>query len=158
MTARALLRLGACLALASSCASEDSLTQIVVAIDSDIDAIESVVVATENFSARESAIGRLGGDQPGFPRSLGLVHEGGPLGPIVVRVTGLDRDDEVLAERHARVFFEQAEVRLLRLELTRNCKRVYASCADDETCVDGACASDTARMEPWTGEVPDGWL
>ena len=141
------------------CTADTSLTEIVVTVDSDIDALDHIVVTTDNFGAEPlSSSGNFGPDQPGLPRSIGLVHDGGPLGPVAISVRALDVDDKTLVVRHAKVFFVRHEVRLLRLELTRNCKRVYGSCNSDQTCVDGECVADEGNLEPWTGAVPAAWL
>lgn len=142
----------------NACAEDTALTQIVVAIDSDLIAIEHIVVTTDHFGDASVASGDLGPDDAKLPRSVGLVHDGGPLGPIGITASARDADGQTLVERHAQVFFVRDEVRLLRLELTRSCKRVYESCDPDQTCIDGECASDEAKLEAWTGEIPDAWL
>ena len=119
--------------------------------------IPKIVVAADNFGDTRLAAGNLGPDAP-LPRSVGLVHDGGPLGPVGITALALDGDGDVLVVRRAQVFFVRSEVRLLRLELTRNCRQVYASCDADQTCVDGECADDEGELEPWTGELPDRWL
>lgn len=141
-----------------ACGEDPSLTQIVVAIDSDLSALERIVVTTDHFGDAGPASGDVGPDKPKLPRSVGLIYEGGPLGPVRITASARDADDHTLVERHAQVFFVRDQVRLLRLELTRNCKGVYESCDAEQTCIDGECTEDTGKLEPWTGEVPDAWL
>lgn len=142
----------------AACGEDRALTQIVVAIDSDLSALERIVVTTDHFGDAGPAAGDVGPEHPKLPRSLGLVYEGGPLGPVRITASARGADDRTLVERHAQVFFVRDQVRLLRLELTRNCKAVYESCGADQTCIDGECIEDEGKLEPWTGEVPDAWL
>lgn len=142
----------------AACAADVPLTQIVVAVDSDLGALENIVIAADNFADTRLASGDLGPGQPRLPRSVGLVHDGGPLGPVGVTAFALDVDDQVLVVRRAQVFFVLGEIRLLRLELTRSCRHVYESCDADQTCIDGECTDDEGELEPWTGDVPDRWL
>lgn len=146
-----------CAAL-TGCTNGSPPTQIVVVVDSNLTALTRIVVSTDDFIGARPAYGDVGPGEPALPRSVTLVHESGPLGPIRVTASALDADDQTLVERHAHVFFVRDEARLLRLELTRNCKSVHAYCGDDETCIDGECGSDSSELEPWTGVIPDSWL
>lgn len=145
-------------AVGAGCAGSDALTEIVVVLDSDIEALDAIAVGTDNFEDTRVASANLGPGERQLPRSLGIVHEGGPYGPIAIVAFGLDADERVLVNRRAQVFFVPEQVRMLRMELTESCIDVYETCPDDETCVGGECVHDEGELEPWTGELPESRL
>ena len=139
----------------AGCASSDELTEVVVVVDSDIQGIDSLALAADNFDDVRVASANLGPGEELLPRSIGIVHEGGPFGPLGVTVFALDEDENVILVRRAKVFFVPRQVRMLRLDLTADCLTLYERCLDDQTCVEGRCTTDEGTLEPWTGVVPE---
>lgn len=138
----------------------DDLTELLVVVDSNLRVpgeIDTVQIQVSGVAGgTQSSSGRLvaGSGSGSLPRTLAVVHEGGPLGPIEVRAQALLGTTLVL-ERRARVSFVQGEVRVLRLELDADCLGV--TCAGDTTCAHGACAAiavPESELPRWTGEVP----
>jgi len=138
--------------LAAGCAP--ALTEIVVVVDSDyavpseLDAVEITVMTPvgEHDPVRSM--------RPALPVSLGLVHRGGPLGPLRLDVRGT-RGGTLVVSRSAVVSFVPGEVRELRMDLLRVCEGVL--CPEQSTCVAGACVSSAlppSALPPWTGEHP----
>ncbi len=137
--------------LLAACRS-GTLTEIVAVSDSDLrgaDAIDSV-----RFEVRrpggglQTSIAPFGGGSPAF---VGIVHEGGPLGPIEVRAVGLRGADEVL-DRRARVSFLEGRTVVLRLDLFARC--LTESCGEQETCGQSGCRSievTPGELTDWTG-------
>ncbi|MCB9594069.1 MAG: hypothetical protein H6719_15150 [Sandaracinaceae bacterium] len=140
------------IALTFGCQSE--LTEIVVVVDSDLavpgelDAVEVSVTGSMVMTASGSL-----SEQP-LPRSVGLVHGGGSLGPITIRAIGT-QGGATVTEAVARTSFVRGRTLVLPLVLERRCRGV--SCAADQTCAAGACASadvDPTTLADWTG-LPD---
>lgn len=146
-------------ALLPGCATP-KLTEVVVQVGSDlavgpeIDAvridIDASALGAEPLSRSASLLGV--GATP-LPLGLGLVHEGGPLGPVRVTVVAILAEREVL--RRAAVFhFVRGERRLLRLSLDAAC--LAESCGSGQTCAGGACRDERvtpAELEVWTGAL-----
>jgi hypothetical protein len=142
----------ASMVLAAGCAPQ--LTEIIVVVDSDytvpseLDAVEITVVPPTGEHEPVRSM------RPALPISLGLVHRGGPLGPLEVEVRGM-RGGVLVVSRSAVVSFVPGEVRELRMDLLRVCEGV--SCSELSTCVAGVCAGrelPPSALPPWTGEHP----
>jgi hypothetical protein len=106
------------LALAS-CA--DERTEVVVIVDSDLsvpDEIDRFRLEGDLDMDPRTAEADLTLDGP--PRTLGLVHRGGPLGPLSLRAVALSGTTEVV-ERQATVSFRPGETLQLRFDLLRAC-------------------------------------
>ena len=131
-------------ALIASCTSP--LTELVVVVHPDLplDAIE-LSVNSEAIDGRMQEARLPVGESPG---SLGVVHQGGPLGPVQVRAVGLEGERAVV-EQAASVFFVAGESRRLDLFLGEPCRDV--SCPRFETCVGGACVDEDRETELWDG-------
>lgn len=90
------------------------------------------------------------------PRVLGLVHDGGALGPIDVSVAGMLRAT-ALVERQASFSFVRGEIRRLDLWLVPECAAELRACRGAETCDPGPTCRDPqagpAELAPWTGSV-----
>ncbi|HJL03803.1 MAG TPA: hypothetical protein RMH85_03540 [Polyangiaceae bacterium LLY-WYZ-15_(1-7)] len=71
-----------------------------------------------------------------LPRTLGLVHTQGPLGPFLARIQGLSGGVPIV-ERRARFSFVEGEVRVLQLILSSAC--IDSSCEEGLTCDRGSC-------------------
>ncbi len=154
MTRRAALVLAA-LTL-GSCA-RSSATELLVVVDSDLavpDQLGSVRVDIEGLSTGPvSAIGELTGvrGRP-LPRSVGVVYEGGPLGPLTVRAAGFLGDAEVVS-RAAQVSFVPGHTKVLALELSESC--VGVTCEASETCEAAACRSIVVDPDELVEYVPN---
>ncbi len=138
----------------------EDLTELLVVADSnlgvpgEIDTVRIEVSGT--VGGPQTSTGRLSGgtDPRGLPRTLALVHDGGKLGPIDVRAQVLLGSTAVL-ERSARVQFVEGQIRVLRLDLDRDCLGVM--CGADMTCARGTCRSvivPDGELSAWTGSVP----
>src|ERR1700742_472184 len=128
---------------ASACSETQPLTQIVVVVDSDLDVpsqLDSVRIEVSGALSMPSATAALrGGD---LPRSLRLVHAGGPLGPVRVSVRGC-LGDAPGVERTDEVRVVQDRPLALRLALSRACAaRTSEPCGEGETCAAGECVSE----------------
>ncbi|NIS34140.1 MAG: hypothetical protein GWO04_31170 [Actinobacteria bacterium] len=89
-----------------------------------------------------------------LPATLGLVHEGGPLGPVLVRVVGRLGETDVVMRR-ARLDFDPERTVVLRMNLLQACAGV--TCGAAETCTEDGCASvdvDVRTLPEWTGTAP----
>ncbi|MAQ13825.1 MAG: hypothetical protein CMN30_03410 [Sandaracinus sp.] len=130
---------------------KDDLTQIVVVVGTDIAELDGVRIEVEGLAMDSREIDF----DAGRPATLGLVHRGGPLGPLTITAHGLRGGVAGEPERRARVSFVEGEVRQLRLDLLSTC--VGLSCASDQTCTGPSTCSpiESAILEPWTGSAPD---
>lgn len=145
------------IALSSGCSSPPSPTQLIVVVDTDL--IVGREVDSVRFEVDSTEIdGMTRGADIDFARSrpatLSLVHQDGPLGPLVVTAAGLLEDAPVVT-RTARVSFVQSSVKVLRLDLWAACRSV--TCGEGQTCWDqGACRSvDVGESEliDWSGQI-----
>ncbi len=140
-------------ALLASCGGD--LTEILVVVDSDLpvpgalDGLRVEVSGTEAMTA-EGSLRANGSD---LPRTVGVVHRGGGLGPITVRAIGTLGGVDVVSARAVTSFIQGRTV-VLPLFLSRTC--VGVTCAANETCSGGACESasvDPASLAEWNGSV-----
>lgn len=138
---------------ASACA-EKAPTQLVVWVDSDLPVpgqLDRIEVEVDSFGAQPVVVADVE-TQP-LPRSVALLHEGGPLGPIEVEVRGSVRGS-VTVSRRARVSFVPEEVKVLRLSLERSCRML--SCPESQSCQAGVCGSlDVAEDDLESYPPPD---
>ena len=142
MSARAWVRLIGLLVGLSACTKDPtSRTQIVVIVDSDLGApeqLDQLIVELDSVRKTDPATADL--SRRGLPRSLGLVHSGGPLGPFVVTARGLLAGAPVV-EQSARVSFIAERTLELRLTLTAACAELDPPCTGELTCRDGGCVA-----------------
>ena len=90
--------------LACACGSDQAVTEIVLVIDSDWTAIERVEIDVDGFEGAEPVDVSVVDDW--FPRTLGLLHSGGPMGPIDITVRAFGSgDDPLLIEPRTDVHF-----------------------------------------------------
>ena len=129
------------LSLTGCAADSAELTQLVVTVDSDLSVPgELDRVSIELLGARADAASADLTKQ-GLPRSLGLLHTAGPLGPITVRAVGW-RGSERVVERSLQASFERGQTARIELVLEAACSGVM--CASGETCSGGSCPAIAA--------------
>ena len=122
----------------TSCTSP--LTEVLVVIDSDLaipaelDELRIDLIGPD--ASLKRSLGRLSGVRD-LPRTLGVVHRGGALGPVNITVTGLANGTSVV-QRRASFSFVSGEVRILRLDLLRQC--VGVRCDSTQSCGPAGCA------------------
>lgn len=138
----ALLSLGAC---------TGDLTQIMVVVGTDIDAVDEVQFTIEGLGSTMERSGRV---VIGSPATLALVHRSGPLGPVTVTAQGYSRGTPSPVTRTAHIDFRPGEIFVLRLDLVASCLGI--TCPSDQTCTPDGCRPRTAAVtEPWTGTPRD---
>lgn len=134
------------------------LTEVIIVVDSDLDVPDELDTAFIEVKGPtgdvRQATARLDGERGiPLPRTLGVVHRGGPLEPLDVLVEGrLGR--RAIIQRHARTGFVEGETRVLRMWLLRSC--VGKMCDVDETCTEQGCRSQDVSpedLERWTGQA-----
>lgn len=146
--------IAAALALLASCGGE--VTEIVLVVDTDLPAASFRVEAAYPRGGMGVSTADLSEQPP--PRRLVLVHEGGPLGPVALRIAALDAGGAPLAAVRRDVTFEPGRSLTLVVRLDGAC--ATASCAASETCGnDGTCraaAVDACEYEGRTCDVDAG--
>jgi hypothetical protein len=75
-----------------------------------------------------------------LPRTLRLLHTGGPLGPVRISVKGW-RGTTLAVEHVEMAYFEAGQAIPLNVVLGRDCMNVF--CADEQTCERGTCQALT---------------
>lgn len=138
-------------------ACSDEPTQIIVAVDTDLlvpDEIDSIHFEVTGPDGREqtSTASLVGEGAPSLPRTLALTRRDGPLGPYLIRVTGLRGAGEFI-ERRASVSFIEGRSVLLVLRLLRSCRT--AGCTTDQTCDLEGCRAvevDPSELLDWSGK------
>lgn len=163
MTPRALvtsaLCVGASFAWALGC-TPAPVTEVVVVVHTTFEvpaALDGLrITAARAGSAAQSSSGPW--QDGNEPRTLGLVHDGGALGPVDVSVVGFLGPTDVV-QRDASFFFVQGEIRRLDLWLVPECAIDLRACRGTDTCDPGpSCRSATAapgELLPWSTTPPD---
>lgn len=141
------------------CQQAAPLTQLVVVVDSDleigesIDRVELVVEAPDG--QRRDVLGELVSDSSvALPLTLGVLHRGGPLGPVMIVARALHGETEVVA-RHASVSFVENRTMVLEMHLSRAC--VGIACDESETCADGTCRARIvaeSELHEYASQIP----
>jgi len=141
--------------LAAGCGG--GATEIIVAVDSDLSVPDELdqlrIEVTSPEGEMRGSIADLGPGQAPLPRTLGLVHEHGPLGPFTIRAVGL-LDMGIVVEQRAVTSFLRGKRLLLEMELLEVCDGV--PCGGEATCIAGACGSaaiDPGTLPPWDGPL-----
>lgn len=141
---------------AISCSTDSQpLTEVMVVVDSDLAEIDSVRVRVDGMGEPKVATATDLEKRP-LPRSVAIVHNGGPLGPITVTAEGL-AGGATLVSRRAQLSFVRGRNLMLRLYLEQSCAGTKCD-ARDETCVAGSCESVdvlSTELEDWSGKLPD---
>ncbi len=153
------ITLSALVLLLASCAGKP--TEILVVVDSDlaIPAGLDTVRVEVNGAMTMSASGTLtGADAQPLPRTVGIVYQGGSLGPLEISAVGSVMGGDVVSAS-ASTSFIRGRTLVLPLFLSRRC--VGASCGNTETCEAGSCVAadvDPSTLTDWNGTVssPDG--
>jgi hypothetical protein len=132
-------------------------TQIMLVVDSDLPVpaqLDGLELAVEGPTGAARLVkATLGTGEEALPRSLGLVHEGGPLGPLQVTVTGVLGTQRVV-ERRAELAFVEGKTLVLPLHLFARC--VAVACGE-QTCTERGCVDatiDPDSLAAWDGEEP----
>lgn len=158
MSSRFRIALLALFALAAACADgPPSPTEIMLVVDSDWDELTRVTVQVEGLGDGKPVNISLADDW--LPRSVALVHEGGPPGPIRVVVSGYTagEDEPVIVEPRDEVYFERHQVRTLRVELFEVCADAATDCGDELACTlrddeaDCVLANTLSELSDWEG-------
>jgi hypothetical protein len=143
-------------ALSLGCGDESTkLTQLVVVVDSDFRTpaeLDGLQLAIEGIKEMRQLDVRLD-EAEALPRSLGIVHSGGPLGPVRVTARGT-LGGNVVVERMAEVFFQRDRTLKLELALLRVCEVGTVMCESGQTCVEGQCdTASVADLPAFDGKV-----
>ena len=148
------------LALAAGCASEP--TQIVLAIDTDIqspDPLEriDVEVSSDRVPPTRFEVSLTSPDAPRLPLSMALypLSPSDPAGLVFVRVRALDAWGSPIVLRDVHTRFVPGSSRLLRVLLTAQCQGVV--CGAAESCGEHGCRSieiDGAELPHFDGVPP----
>lgn len=139
-----------------ACSSAPTEVLVVVssdlAVPAELDEVVVTVTHPDGVQTRQ-ATATLGAGQLPLPRSLGLVHEGGPLGLYRVLVEGRRAGAAVIA-REGTLEFVPNEIRVWRVALDRACLGVACPSA---TCAGGACRDvrvGEGELEPYAPDAP----
>lgn len=151
-------RLLCALACLSACQSETvARTELLLVVDTDLrvpDQLDRLDVHVEGpAGVAQDTSAALADDNNPLPRSVALVHEGGPLGPVHATVRGTLAGVVVLT-REARLSFIAGKTLVLPMHLTSRC--VGVTCGD-LTCSEAGCTSidiDPSTLLPYTGQEP----
>ena len=122
---------------AGACEAEP-LTEILIVVDTDItqeQGIDELAITVDGPDGQRSAAEGVI-DRDNLPLTLGVVHGGGALGPVRVKVEGR-RGTSVVVQRRAEVYFVSGEVRVLRMDLVAQC--IGVACSVEESCGPGGC-------------------
>lgn len=129
------------------------ITDTNMAVPDQIDELRIEVTSPDGDVQSASAFLQVPGAAPP-PRTLGLVHDDGQLGPFRVRAIGR-LDDVNVIERVAVFTFQPQRTLVLRLDLNRDC--LGTMCSSEMTCAGGTCRSvqiEPDELEPWDGTLP----
>lgn len=146
-------------ALVACQADPPPLTQIVVVVDSDmrvpseLEVVGIAVAGALDVPECMVTLGESAEEAAGLPLTLGLVHDGGPLGPLTVTARGL-RGGATLVEHRAEVWFQARKTTRLQLDLALSCLSASNTCPSGETCDAGECVTQRiATLPVFDGDV-----
>jgi len=141
----------ALLAAFTACQKEER-TEVVVVVDSDyavpteLDAV--VVEVVDPDGGLQRSIGNLAGPED-LPAMVGLVHEGGPLGPYEIVAVGRLAGESVVSRRALFTFIER-QILSLPMHLVRSCEG--ETCPTGQTCTEDGCADEeVSGLRVWSG-------
>ena len=153
---RALLCVVAACAVVPGCGGDEvPATEIVLTIVSDLSVpgeIDRLSIDIAGLVEATSASADL--TTKGLPRTLGIAHDGGPLGPITITAAAWLGPSKVV-ERVAAVSFLRNKSLSLTIALSSAC--VSVACDNGKTCVDGACEThqSSGMTSVAVGVTPD---
>lgn len=136
----------------------DDITQIVIEVSSDLQVPDDldrvgIVMVRDDDGAMMTAEALLGPGQFPLPRRLGVVWEGGSLGPFRTTVTGYGGSTERVSHV-ADLTFVQGEQRTWQVNLSSSCRGVTC---EGETCDDGECrVVEEGMLVPFAEPEPRG--
>lgn len=132
-------------------------TEILLVVDSDLQVpgqLDRLDVHVEGPGGlAQDSHADLDAAESGLPRSVALVHEGGPLGPLHATVQGLSAGRVVLT-RQARLAFVAGKTLVLPMHLVARCIGVECGA---QTCGELGCANvdiDPLGLASYTGAEP----
>lgn len=144
-------------ALCACQAEPEPRTEILLVVDSDLrvpDQLDRLEVRVEGPGELvQSAAAQLDDTNNPLPRSVALVHRGGPLGPLHATVQGKSGDQVVIA-REARLSFLAGRTLVLPMHLAASC--LGFDCGE-QTCTERGCESidvDPTTLAPYAGDEP----
>ena len=128
-------------------------TEVMLVVDGEFDTPAEVdhidVTITSPSGATLTSTATFDASNPGFPRTLGIVQGSGGAGTYVVDVVAKLGSGTVV-RRRASFRFTTNQVRMLRVDLLRDC--VNVNCASDRTCSEGGlCDRIDVSTTPWHG-------
>ncbi len=140
------------LATLSLAACTSDLTEIVIVVDTDyaIDAQLDHVTLTVDGLGEPRVVAVALKDHP-MPITLGVVHDGGALGPLTIAATGRLGDDVRVSAKRTEIYFKRGRTMMLRLDLVRACDRQCLT--GTQTCRFGECGSSVLGEDdlvPWS--------
>jgi hypothetical protein len=126
-----------------------------VVVDSDLERIDAVRVLVQGLDEPKVATADDLEARP-LPRTVAVVHEGGPFGPIVVIAEAIAADNTVISRR-AELSFVRARNVILKLHLDASCAGM--TCTErGTTCIAGTCQSskvEASELRDWSGSPDD---
>jgi hypothetical protein len=140
-----------CLVMAGC--SQAPRTEVVLVVDTDLrgsDGVDTFLVTVTSPEGQVQLADAMIADGA-LPRTLGLVYDGGRLGPFTAVVEGR-RGVTPRLERTVRFTFQEGRTLMLRVDLLAQC--VGTTCPAEQTCASGGCrAIDVGPEElvEWTG-------
>jgi hypothetical protein len=142
----------------SACQSETvARTELLLVVDSDLrvpEQLDRVEVHVEGpAGVTQDSSAELGDGMDALPRSVALVHEAGPLGPLHATVRGTAGGVLVLT-REARLSFVAGKTLVLPMHLSVHCLGVACG---ELTCSEAGCTSvdiDPSSLLSYTGQEP----
>ncbi len=131
-------------------------TAMLVFVDTDISSIQTVYVEVIGRDGTPITTETMGDFQmQPRPARLTLVPAGEP-GPFTLTVTGRDAGGADVLTQRAETRFESGQILFLRMYLYASCTSVAVTCAEGQTCNDGACIPVGRNGEGYGGTDPDG--
>lgn len=141
----------ALLVLLAGCATDP--TEVMLVVDGEFvtpTEVDSIDISVDPPNGDPKSVVVPVDGEAGFPRILGIVRGGGGAGEYVVTVTA-KLGGATVVSRRASFEFRKDEVRMLRVDLLRDCQGVVCS-GSNRTCGDMAlCDRIATETEAWNG-------